>query len=152
MAKTPEDYSWSSYCAIIGKKKKAKWLETKWLLSQFGRRQKEAIRYYKDYVEGIETDALEDPHKDVVGGLILGDTGFVNWVKEALLSVRDDEQQIRQIKKLKPSLETIVRAVCDEMRCSEEQILEKGPNEIVGREMAIFLARDFSGISHKAQR
>ncbi|MEE9610069.1 MAG: hypothetical protein V3W19_02400 [Desulfatiglandales bacterium] len=36
------------------------------------------------------------------------------------------------------------------MRCSEEQILEKGRNENIGREMAIFLARDFSGISCKA--
>ncbi len=47
-------------------------------------------------------------------------------------------------------METIVSAVCDEMRCSEEQILEKGRNGNVGREMAIFLARDFSGISCKA--
>ncbi|MEE9610068.1 MAG: hypothetical protein V3W19_02395, partial [Desulfatiglandales bacterium] len=50
--------------------------------------------------------------KIFIGGLILGDTGFVNWVKEAFLSVRDDEQEIAQIKKLKPkpSLEAIVSA------------------------------------------
>ncbi len=36
------------------------------------------------------------------------------------------------------------------MRCSEEQILEKGRNENIGREIAIFLARDLSGISCKA--
>ncbi len=125
-------------------------METKWLLSQFGRRKEDAIRSYKSFVEEVEVDTHKDPHKDVVGGLILGDKGFVNWVKEAFLSVRDDEQEIPQIKKLKPSLEAIVRAVCDEMRCSEKQILEKGRNENIGREMAIFLARDFSGMSCKA--
>ena len=104
------DYPWSSYRAFMGKEKTPNWLETKWLLSQFGRRKEDAIRSYKSFVEEVEVDTHKNPHKDVVGGLILGDTGFVNWVKEAFLSVRDDEQEIPQIKKLKPkpSMETIV--------------------------------------------
>ena len=152
MAETPADYSWSSYRAIIGREKKAKWLETKWLLAQFGRRQKEAIRGYKDYVEKVETDALEDPHKDVIGGMILGDTGFVNWVKEEFLSAREDDEEIPQLKELKPkpSLEAIVGLVGEEMRCNKEEILKKGRNKNIGREMTIFLARDFSGMSCKA--
>ena len=52
--------------------------------------------------------------------------------------------------KPKPSLKTIFGVVCDEMRCIEEQILEKGRNRNIGREMAIFLARDLSGVSSKA--
>lgn len=121
-------------------------------MSQFGRRKKDAITSYKSYVEEVEADTLENAYKDIVGGLILGDTGFVNWVKEQFLSVRDDEEEKPQLKKLKsrPSLETIVRVVCGEMRCSEEKILEKGRNKNVGREMAIFLARGFSGESCKA--
>jgi REP element-mobilizing transposase RayT len=142
----------SSYHAFIGKEKTLNWLETTWLLSQFGRRKKDAIRGYKSYVEEVEANALENPHKHLVGGLILGDTAFVSWVKEAFLSVRDDEEEMPQLKELKPkpSLETIVRVVCDEMRCSEEQILEKGRKKNIGREMAIFLARGFSGVSGKA--
>jgi len=152
IAETPADYPWSSYCAFIGKEKIPNWLETKWLLSQFGRKKKDALRNYKSYVDEVEADSLENPHKDVVGGLILGDTGFVNWVKEEFLSIRDDEEEIPQLRKLKPkpSLETIVRAVCDEMGCGEKQILEKGRNNNLSREMAIVLARDFSGMSCKA--
>lgn len=150
---TPADYPWSSYRAFIGKEKKTPdWLEIKWVLSQFGSRKKDAIRSYQSYIEEIEADDLENPHKEVVGGLILGDTDFVNWVKKEFLSGRDDEQEIPQIKKLKPKppLETIVSIVCDEMGYSEEQVFEKGRNHNIGREMAIFLARDFSGVSCKA--
>jgi len=95
---------------------------------------------------------LKTHTKIIVGGLILTDTGFVDWVKEQLLSFRDEEDEIPQLKKVKRrrSLETIVRVVCDEMRCSEEKIFEKGRNKNIGREMAIFLARDFSGVSCKA--
>ena len=149
---TPAAYPWSSYHAFTGKQKPPHWLKTKRLLSQFGRGKKDAITSYRSYVEEGEADALEDPHKDIVGGLILGDTGFIDWVKEQSLSFRDEEQEIPQLKKLKPrpSLETIVRVVSDEMRCSEEKIFEKGRHKNIGREMAIFLARDFSGVSCKA--
>jgi REP element-mobilizing transposase RayT len=152
IAETPADYPWSSHRAFIGEEKAPHWLEIKWLLSQFGRREKEAISSYRGFVDEVEAAALENPHKDVVGGMILGDPGFVNWVKEEFLSVRDDEEEIPQLKELKPkpSLDTIVKVVCDEMRCNEEQILKKGRNKNIGREMAIFLARDFSGVSCKA--
>ena len=43
-----------------------------------------------------------------------------------------------------------MRVAGDEMRCSEEKIFEKGRHKNIGREMAIFLARDFSGVSCKA--
>ena len=43
-----------------------------------------------------------------------------------------------------------MRVVRDKMRCSEEKIFEKGRNKNIGREMAIFLARGFSGVSGKA--
>jgi chromosomal replication initiation ATPase DnaA len=84
--------------------------------------------------------------------LILTDTGFVNSVKEQFLSVRHEEEEIPPLKKLKPrpSLGTIVRVVCDEMRCSEEKTVEKERSKNIGREMAIFLARGFIGVSCKA--
>jgi REP element-mobilizing transposase RayT len=149
---TPSDYPWTSYHAFIGKEKKPDWLETEWLLSQFGRRRKDAVRSYKSYVEQVEATALRNPHKEVVGGLILGDRAFVEWIKEAFLSARNEEEEIPQLRELKPrpSLESIVEVVGDEMRCSEEEILEKGLNNNIGREMAIYLARDLSGTSCKA--
>ena len=57
----PTDYNWSNYNALIGKEIAPEWLETRWLLPQFGRRRKEAIAHYKDFVETIDAKKLESP-------------------------------------------------------------------------------------------
>jgi REP element-mobilizing transposase RayT len=152
IAENPSDYKWSSHRAFIGVEKPPPWLEIRWLLSQFGRRRNVALGNYRAYVEDVEAAALENPIKDVVGGMILGNPGFVNWVKNELLSARVDDEEVPQLKELKPkpSLDTIVKNVCDEMRCNEKQILQKGHKRNINREMAIFLARDLSGMSGKA--
>ena len=147
----PVEYPWSSYSAFIRTIKASDWLETRWLLAFFGRKEKEAIRNYKNFVEGIDIEAVENPNKHVHGCFILGDTDFVNWVKDTFLSTRDDEKEIPQLKRLKPkvSLETILQAVCDEIGSREEQILEKGRKSNRARELAIYLARDLSGVPGK---
>ena len=146
-----EEYIWSSYPAFIGKIKPPEWLETRWLLAQFGRKNKEAIRNYKDFVEGIDIKSLENPHKDLVSGFILGDKGFVSWIKDTFLSERDDEKEIPQLKRLKPKvpLERIVGAVCDEIGCSEEQVRAKGRHGNKARRITIYLARNLTGITCK---
>ena len=93
-ATNPSEFSWSSYPAFIDKIKAPDWLETGWLLSIFGRRKKEAIKNYRDFVEKIEIKALQNPEEDIIGGFILGDMDFVNWVKETFLSTRNDEKEI----------------------------------------------------------
>lgn len=143
----PAEYPWSSYSAFIGRMKGSDWLETRWLLAYFGRKRKEAIKNYKNFVEEVDVEALENPNKYVVGGFILGNTDFVSWVQDTFLSGRDDEEEIPQLKQLKPkvSLETILEAACDEVGCSEEQIREKGRKGNEAREIAIYLARDLTG-------
>ena len=142
----PSEFSWSSYPAFIGKIKAPDWLETGWLLSTFGRREKEAINNYGDFVEKIEIKALQNPKEDIIGGFILGDMDFVNWVKETFLSTRNDEKEIPQLKRLKKvSLETILQAVSDEFGCSKEMIREKGRKNNKSRGIAVYLARDLSG-------
>ena len=37
---------------------------------------------FSHYVEGIEIKALKDPEEDIIGGFILGDIDFANWVKD----------------------------------------------------------------------
>jgi len=147
MVNSPGEFSWSSYPAFIGKIKTPDWLETRWLLAAFGRKKKEAINNYKAYVEGIEIKALKDPEEDIIGGFILGDIDFINWVKDTFLSTRNDEKEIPQLKRLKPkiSLEKVLQVVSDEFGCSKEMILEKGRKDNKVRALAIYLARDLSG-------
>jgi putative transposase len=147
----PAKYKWSSYAAFIGEAKSPAYLETNRLLSTFAKGRKEAKQNYKDFVEHTDITTLEDPNKQVTGGFILGDSDFVNWVKDTYLSGRQDEKEIPQLKKLKPKvkLETIVQAVCAEFGCKGEQIITKGRKKNKAREVAIHLARDLSGMSCK---
>jgi REP element-mobilizing transposase RayT len=145
----PAAYKWSSYLAFIGKTKTLDWLETRRVLGYFGRKKREAVRNYKLFVEGIDIDSLENPTNRAAGGFILGDADFVQWVKEKFLYMREEEKEIPQLQVLKSkvSLERILRAVCDEFGCEEEQIRQKGRKRNRAREFAIYLSRDLSGIS-----
>jgi putative transposase len=151
MVPVPAKFPWSSYSAFIGKSETAPFLETDWLLSNFGKSKKEARRNYKDFVEKADIKALENPQKQVSEGFILGDADFVNWVKEAFLSGRTNEKEIPQLRKLKPKvqLETVINAVCKEFDCNKEQIVLKGRKKNKARELSIHLARDLSGMSCK---
>ena len=149
MVSQPAEYQWSSYGAFIGENKALRFLETSWLMSNFGRTKKEANRNYQDFVEKVDVKALENPSKQVTGGFLLGDADFVNWVKETFLSERNDEKEIPQLKKLKPkvSLVKVVQAVTQEFNCSPERIIAKGRKKNKAREVALYIARDMSGMS-----
>jgi hypothetical protein len=151
MVSAPAEYKWSSYSAFIGEIKVPQFLEINWLLSNFGKRKKEAKRNYKDFVEGVDIKTLENPNRMVTEGFILGDSDFVNWIKGNFLSGRQDEKEIPQLKKLKPRvpLETVANAVCEEFGCNQEQIITKGRKKNKAREVAIFIARDMTGITCK---
>lgn len=143
----PDEYKWSSYSTITGKTKEPAWLESAWLLSQFGTQRKQAITNYKKFVEEANTKDLKNPAKDLSGGFILGSPDFVIWIKETFLSTRSDENEIPQLRELKPriNIDQIVEAVCREFNCEIETILQKGRKRNVARDFAIYLVRVLSG-------
>lgn len=143
----PDEYKWSSYSTITGKTKEPAWLESAWLLSQFGTKRKQAITNYKKFVEEANTKDLKNPAKDLSGGFILGSPDFVIWIKETFLSTRSDENEIPQLRELKPriNIDQIVEAVCREFNCEIEIILQKGRKRNVARDVAIYLVRVLSG-------
>jgi putative transposase len=151
MVSSPADYQWSSYGAFIGKQKSPQFLETDWLLSTFGKSRKNARKSYQDFVEKVDAKVIDNPSELVTEGFLLGDGNFIKWVKETFLSDRDDENEISQLKKLKPrvALEDVVLSVAEEFRCSQDQITAKGRKRNKAREVAIYLARDMSGVSCK---
>lgn len=140
-------YRWSSYSAFLGKAKVPDWLETGWLLSQFGPKKSESVGNYRDFVEMVEVSELENPEKDLIGGFVLGSQDFVNWVKKSFLSDRSDEKEIPQLTRLKPLIreETVVRAVVNEFGCDHESMLRKGKKKNIPRDVSIYLARDLTG-------
>ncbi|MCP4406989.1 MAG: transposase [Gammaproteobacteria bacterium] len=75
MAKHPEDWPWSSYCQMIGIADVPKWLNTDWLLRQFGGQRQEAVLAYRRYV--MEGKGVSSPLEQTRHQLLLGDDSFV---------------------------------------------------------------------------
>ncbi len=87
----PEEWPWSSYCAIIGKVKKPEFLIIDWILSQFSLDKKKAIEEYKQFVIlGYNT---EFPYNELVGQIILGSEGFLKKVSNYLSQKPKDNMQ-----------------------------------------------------------
>jgi REP element-mobilizing transposase RayT len=148
MVVNPTDYPWSSYPLFIGKGEKPDWLDTS-LLAYFGTKKKAAIRAYQHFVEEVDPFQLVNPGKDLMAGCILGNMNFVSWLQKNYLDKEKADNEIPQLKALKSSvsLERIITEVCTATQCTPEQIRTKGGKRNQAREMAIYLARDLTGLS-----
>jgi hypothetical protein len=89
-----------------------------------------------------------DPFADVVGGAILSSPPFAEWVKNTFLSGRSAEPEIPALKVLpaRPSVPRIVQAVAQYYEVTPEKILSPGGKRNHCRDVAICLAREFSGL------
>jgi REP element-mobilizing transposase RayT len=140
-----KDYQWSSYPAFAGYVKAPQWLETKWLLSLFGKNKKR----YRNFVEKVQNIEIENPSKDVVHGLILGSADYVKWIKTNFIKKEADTKDKPQLRNLKPRilLEDLILNVCKEFDCEREIIIQKGLKRNDARDVAIFLSREMTGES-----
>ena len=144
-----KDYPWSSYPVFGGYAKAPEWLETDWLLSIFDRNQKKATERYREFVESVQNERIENPSGNIMGGTILGGTEFVNWIKVNFLSKDPDTKEKPQLKSLKPGLtpEDLMSVICNEFSCTHEEILRKGKKGNFARDIAIYLSREMTGES-----
>ncbi len=145
----PSDYTWSSYPAFMGKVKSPDWLNTRWLLSIFGKRKRQAIKNYRSFVEDTDIKDLEDPFEKVIEGIFLGGPDFIEWAKTSFLSNQAENKELPQLKALKSKtpVETILHVVSNEFSCSQEHLVEKGRKRNRARDVAIYLSRNYSGIT-----
>jgi putative transposase len=143
------EYPWSSYPVFGGYAKAPEWLETHWLLSLFGQNRKGAMERYREFVESVQNDKIENPSKDIVSGIILRGTEFVSWIKRNFLSNDADIKEKPQLKSLKPGLspEDLLTAICNEFACTRKVILQKGKKGNLARDLAIYLSREMTGES-----
>ena len=146
----PYLYPWSSYSYFIGRSKGPDWLNTDWTLGCFAENKKAAEKIYREFVEGAQLDSIKNPLDDVVEGFVLGDSNFVEWVKDAFLRDRKSDE-IPQLKHLlpRPSVETVINEICRTLGTEEDKIRQRGPKRNIGRDLAIYLARECTGLSCK---
>ena len=75
MVTHPRLWSWSSYRATAGALTRPVWLSTEWILGQFGVRQREAQRRYRQFIaEGRDGSR---PWEQVQGQIYLGSEDFI---------------------------------------------------------------------------
>ena len=147
MVEDCKDYQWSSYPVFGGYVKSPEWLETDWMLSLFGDNRDIANKRYREFVESVQNEKIENPSDDVVSGAILGGVDFVNWVKKTFLSKDSDSKEMPQLKSLKPrpSPDDLIQVVSEELGCERESILRKGKKRNFARDLAIYLCREMTG-------
>jgi len=85
--KKPEEWKESSYRGIVGLEKPHSCLKTQWILGQFARKQRQAERNYREFVEaGIGGKVI---WKDVKGQCMLGKEEFVESLIDYVKGYRD---------------------------------------------------------------
>ena len=91
MVKQPEQWQWSSYRAMVGKAETPDWLQTDWLLGQFGKQRQRARDKYRDFVHaGV---GLPSIWSELESQIFLGGERFIQRMQRRVES-RSDLQEI----------------------------------------------------------
>jgi REP element-mobilizing transposase RayT len=140
LVKMPEEYLWSSYRFYMGKDKRPEWLNTDWLLEEYGKTRGAAQKEYRKFVEAGVGTPSSFPAEQVAGQTILGSRDFV----EKVTSKIGQEKQFVDVtaKKLyreQIGLEDLYRTVC---RYYGVECLHKGKRGGHSRDMFIYLAKE----------
>jgi putative transposase len=145
---SPDAWKWSSYRATAGIEKGGVFLDTGWILSQFGSARVLAGRAYARFVfSGI---AIESPWKDLRGGIFLGNEAFVHEVKD-LFKQQEEIGEIprRQRYALRPSLSELF----GEDPYDPETVMEAHTNyRYTLKEIGNYLGIHYSTVSRMVKR
>ena len=91
LAERPQHWRWSNYRATGGLRKAPDFLDTEWILQQFGRRRSEAQKEYRAFVRaGLRETG--SPWDDLRGGLLLGSDAFIAACRARLRGDTDLEE------------------------------------------------------------
>ncbi len=88
-----EEWPWSSHSQMIGSADTPEWLDTEWLLSQFGKKRKDAVLAYRRFV--MEGKGVSSPLEQTRHQLLLGDDGFVEKHR-----VESQNEEIRELSRV----------------------------------------------------
>jgi REP-associated tyrosine transposase len=144
----PEEYPYSSYRAYM-KQQKDDLVSTEVVLQLVGGGEDKAQRRYRAFVEAGIGRELENPTKDVYGGMILGGTQFV---KETLRKLKDEylgktEISHRRTLKSAEMSDEIMEKVARRYQISTEEILEGSHRE--ARKVAVYLLKKHTGMANR---
>jgi REP element-mobilizing transposase RayT len=147
-------FKYSGHSAIMSKKWADRWkgwYDIGSILKEFGRREKEAIRRYREFVEAGK--GMKNPLEKTIGGYALGGKEFADWLWEEFIEGREDKE-ITMPSEMRPRIEisALVSAVGSEYDLTEADIFKKGNNTIgmnEGRGMVLFIMNRHTGMTQR---
>jgi putative transposase len=141
LAEMPEGYKWSSYGCYVGERGEPKWLNTGWLLAEYGKNRKAAWRKYKSFVESAIENPSKYPKEDITGQAILGSREFVKKVvKGRKVGISSQEITAKRRYEGGIDLEELRDTICGYYKVKEIRNISI-PEERRGRLMFIFLSK-----------
>ncbi len=140
MVDRPEKYKWSNYRATAGFEESPSWLETDWILSQFGKGTKVARQAYRRYVLQ-DLDQEDSPWADLNHKLYLGRKEFLLKMESLVHRERGREVPKYQCLLVRPTMEDVLRKVARHygIQLEEMKIRRRGRN--AARDAAIYLLK-----------
>jgi putative transposase len=123
MAAKPEDYPYSSYVSYISDHGEAL-VTSSTILEMFNKKESEARKRYKSFVESAMGKEEESPMAKIYGAMILGSEGFI---REILKKIEQDQLEKETVSHRKAlctpiGAEAVLSAVCRQYRISKEEI------------------------------
>jgi REP element-mobilizing transposase RayT len=116
MVRQPGAYAWSGHRAYLGKET-LPWLNTEWVLSQFGKRPSTCRQHYEEFIRAGRGERYrEDFHCGGTDKRILGDDGFIEKIMGK--GVMQTRKEI--------VLNDLIRYVCKDYGIDEEQLASSG--------------------------
>ncbi len=97
MVRSAKDWKWSSYRATVAQAPKPEWLNTDWILSQFAKTKKVAIRHYREFVQAGKNQT--NPMDELRNQVYLGSDQFVGMMQSKVLEVDSDLSEIPKVQR-----------------------------------------------------
>ena len=117
-------YGWSSYLATMGGTAAPPWLQTDWVLSQFGKGRAVARRKYGEFVaEGVR---IASPWSELKGQVLLGREQFVSEL-QPLLEGKSGFKEFPRAQRLmnRPALKTLFPARVKASKTLRDEAIRK---------------------------
>jgi REP element-mobilizing transposase RayT len=138
-------YRWSSHRGYLYRGERPQWLNTRSVLSRFDR-----LSEYREFMHSAMEKEVVDFYQRPYQRSILGDRGFVEWIKERLgerARVEGEKPESRRVFGL--GVEEIVRAVAKVYgKRLEELRTKRRGQQNEARSMAMYLCRTLGGHNH----
>ena len=144
----PEEYVYSSYRTYITRKRDSI-VSVQQVLEMISGEKGYAKQKYKKFVEAAIGRDPDDTHKEVYGGIILGNTSFI---KETLGRIKEEilqKEEISHSRILRTGfdIEEIVNFISDFNNVKREEIIKNRNKEL--RKLAIYLIKINTGATNK---